>query len=264
MTIVLIAAVVSYLFAAGLLIHTVHHDMLKTRRSWLAPACSGVVLHAAYHLMIAKQNPGGADLHFFSALSLVSLGIAAITLIVSIKGRAAALGVVVFPLAAIFLSVYHLHGHAPSPQLDWRLQLHAWMALMAYATLGIAALLAIMLWAQERALRRHEFHSWLRALPPLTELESLLFRIIGGGFALLTITLLTGALFVQNLFSQHLLHKTVLSIMSWLVFGILLLGRWRYGWRGTKAVHWTLAAMILLVLAFTGSKFVLELILQRP
>ena len=81
---------------------------------------------------------------------------------------------------------------------------------------------------------------------------------------LLTATLLTGVLFVENLLAQHLVHKTVLSVLSWLAFGALLLGRWRYGWRGATAVRWTLAAMALLVLAFFGSKFVLELVLRRP
>src|SRR3546814_9700098 len=75
-----------------------------------------------------------------------------------------------------------------------------------------------MLWLQEGALRRRDFHAWLRVLPPLTELETLLFRTIGVGFVLLTATLLTGVLFVDDLFAQHLVHKTVLSILSWLAF----------------------------------------------
>ena len=100
-------------------------------------------------------------------------------------------------------------------------------------------------------------------MPPLTQLESLLFRTIAVGFGLLTATLLTGVLFVENLLAQHLVHKTVLSVLSWLAFGVLLLGRWRYGWRGAKAVRWTLVAMVLLMLAFFGSKFVLELVLKR-
>jgi ABC-type uncharacterized transport system permease subunit len=202
-------------------------------------------------------------MHFFAALSLVGLGMAALTTLVGALGRMAALGVVVFPLAALTLLGYHAYGHGPAQPLDWRLQLHAWFALLAYATLAVAALLAIMLWLQERALRRREFHNWLRALPPLVELETLLFRTITVGFVLLTATLLTGLLFVENLLAQHLVHKTALSVLSWLAFGGLLLGRWRYGWRGATAVRWTLAAMALLVMAFFGSKFVLELVLQR-
>lgn len=262
MTIVLIA-IVLYLAAAGLLVSAVRRDGGRGARGWLLPANLAVLLHGLAHLL-AWRVAGGADLHFFAALSLVGLGMSVLTAIVGATGRMAALGVVVFPLSALMLLVYQLYGHVQHPEpLDWRLQMHAWMALLAYATLAVAALFALMLWLQERALRRREFHGWLRALPPLVELESLLFRTIAVGFALLTATLLTGVLFVENLLAQHLMHKTVLSVLSWLAFGGLLLGRWRYGWRGVVAVRWTLAAMALLVLAFFGSKFVLELVLRR-
>lgn len=262
MTIVLIS-IVAYLVATVLLVQAAARETLETSRFWLWPATAAVLLHGSYHLVVALRTAGGPDMHFFAALSLVALGMAALTTLMSARGRTAALGVIAFPLAALLLAVYHLHGHEPAPPLDWRLQLHAWLALLAYATLAIAALLALMSWAQERALRRREFHAWLRPLPPLTELEDLLFRSIAVGFVLLSMTLLTGVLFVDNLLAQHLVHKTVLSLMSWLAFGALLLGRWRYGWRGSNAVRWTLAAMILLVLAFFGSKFVYEMILRR-
>ena len=266
MTIVLIAAAL-YLVATGLLVVGVrrastvdvpgHHA-----RTWLLPAIVAVALHGAAHVL-AWRATASLDLHFFAALSLVGIGMAALTTLYGATGRMAALGVIVFPLAAATLLAYAHYGHVGAAQLDWRLQLHAWCALLAYATLAVAALLAIMLLLQERAMRRREFHGWLRALPPLTELESLLFRTIAVGFVLLTATLLSGVLFVENLLAQHLVHKTVLSVLSWLAFGALLLGRWRYGWRGAVAVRWTLAAMALLVLAFFGSKFVLELLLGR-
>ncbi|MDQ3510692.1 MAG: cytochrome c biogenesis protein CcsA, partial [Pseudomonadota bacterium] len=83
-------------------------------------------------------------------------------------------------------------------------------------------------------------------------------------FILLSAALLTGLLFVENLLAQHLVHKTVLSVVSWLAFGALLIGRWRLGWRGSVAVRWTLVAMAFLLLALFGSKFVLELVLQYP
>jgi ABC-type uncharacterized transport system permease subunit len=261
MTIVLIA-VILYLLASALLVRQVARDGNAVSRGWLWPAVLAVVLHALAHLL-GWREAGGMDLHFFAALSLVGLGMAILTVLVGARGRTAALGVVVFPIAAATLAGYVAYGHRVPEGLDWRLQLHAGCALLAYATLAIAALLAMMLWLQERALRRREFHRWLRALPPLTELETLLFRTIAVGFLLLTATLLSGAVFVDDFFAQHLIHKTVLSVLSWLAFGALLLGRWRYGWRGSVAVHWTLAAMALLVLAFFGSKFVLELVLHR-
>lgn len=250
-----------YLLAAFLLARSVFRPSIATA-NWFAPAIGAVILHAAFHAL-AWRTVGGVDLHFFAALSLVGLGMAAMTTIVGIAGRMRTLGIVAFPLAALSYAAYWRTGFGTAAALDWRLQLHAAFALLAYATLAIAALLALMLWAQERALRRREFHRWLRALPPLTELELLLFRTITVGFILLTATLLTGVLFVENLLVQHLVHKTVLSVLSWLAFGALLLGRWRYGWRGAIAVRWTLIAMALLVLAFFGSKFVLELLLGR-
>jgi ABC-type uncharacterized transport system permease subunit len=129
--------------------------------------------------------------------------------------------------------------------------------------LSIAACLAMFLAAQERALRVRRFGGWLRALPPLTRTEALMFRLIRGGFAVLTLALLSGALFVDDIRAQHLVHTTVLSVLAWLVFGTLLYGRWRHGWRGQQAVRLTLAGMLVLVLAFFGSKFVLELVLHR-
>ncbi|MGY0611352.1 MULTISPECIES: cytochrome C assembly family protein [unclassified Luteimonas] len=253
-------AIVLYMAAAGLLVRGIRSG--QRGRAWPLAAGGAILAHALEHVL-AWRGLGGADMHFFAAISLVTLGMAALTTAVGARGRTASLGVVVFPLAALALLGNHLHGHLPPEPLDWRLQFHAWLALLAYATLAVAALLAGMLWLQDRALSRREIHRWLRALPPLVELETLLFRTIGTGFVLLAMTLLTGVLFVENLFAQHLAHKTVLSVLSWLVFGVLLLGRWRFGWRGRKAVHWTLAAMALLVLAFFGSKFVLELVLQR-
>ena len=257
-------AVFAYLLATGLLLRSAALSRMEASHGWRRVALIGVLLHLGYHVLVAWGMPGGPDMHFYSALSLVSLGMAAMTVLLGGGGRSATVGVVVFPLAAVLLVLYHVHGHAPSTAMDWRLQLHAWLALLAYATLAIAALLAGMLWLQERALRRRQFHGWLRALPPLTELEEVLFRTIAVGFVLLTLVLLTGVLFVEDLFAQHLVHKTVLSVLSWLAFGGLLLGRWRYGWRGIRAVHWTLTAMALLLLAFFGTKFVLELVLSRP
>ncbi len=219
--------------------------------------------HVSVHVA-AWRSVAGVDLRFFAALSMVLLGMALLSTGVAWGRRFDALGGVVYPLAAVCAGVYALQGSGPAQALDWRLQLHAFLALLAFATLAVAALLALMLMLQEGALRRRQLDApLLRWLPPLTELETLLFRTIAAGFGLLSAALLTGALFVDNLLAQHLMHKTVLSVLSWLVFGALLFGRARYGWRGGRAVRMTLAAMGLLLLAFFGSKFVLELVLMR-
>lgn len=268
MTIVLIATGIAlYLLSAGVLARGLSRGGGQvaagpvTGGLWTLPALA-VGLHLGAHAL-AWREAGGADLHIASALSLVGAGMAAVTLGVAMRGRMTALAVIVLPIAALCLGAYAAFGRSEVNDLDWRLQLHAWSALLAYATLAVAALLAVLLWLQERALRRRRLNGWLRALPPLIELETLLFRCIAVGFALLTAALLTGVLFVEDLLAQHLAHKTVFSALSWLGFGALLLGRWRYGWRGAKAARWALIAMSLLVLAYFGSNAVLELVLKR-
>jgi ABC-type uncharacterized transport system permease subunit len=254
-------AALAYLVAAAALVGSLRDGHVRTRQMlWLAlPA---IALHSAVHGQ-AWARLNGPDLHFFAALSLVALGMAALSTLAAASQRMEALGVVVYPLAAALVLLYHFAGHGTAQALDWRLQLHALLALLAYAALAVGALLAVMLWFQERALRRRQLGGWLRALPPLVQLETLLFRSLFASFGLLTLALLTGVMFVENLLAQHLWHKTVLSILSWIVLGALLFGRWRFGWRGPRAVKLTLTSMLLLLLAFFGSKYVLEMLLTR-
>ncbi len=173
-------------------------------------------------------------------------------------------GDLIFGLHRGGLDLHFLAPPTTAQPIDWQIKLHVGFALISFSILTISALLAILLALQERALRTHRAGSGLiRALPPLTLTEALMFRLIGVGFVLLSLTLLSGALFVDNLFAQHLVHKTVLSIAAWIVFGILLYGRWRWGWRGPRAVRLTLIGMFVLLLAFFGTKFVLEMVLHR-
>jgi ABC-type uncharacterized transport system permease subunit len=92
-------------------------------------------------------------------------------------------------------------------------------------------------------------------------MEVLLFQFIGFGFLCLSASLLTGFLYLEDIFAQHLVHKTVLSIIGWVLLAILLFGRFRFGWRGKTAIRWTLSAFAFLMLAYFGSKLVLEFIL---
>ena len=92
-------------------------------------------------------------------------------------------------------------------------------------------------------------------------METLLFQFLGFGFVCLSASLLTGFVYLEDIFAQHLVHKTVLSIIGWFILGVLLFGRIRFGWRGKTAIRWTLSAFAFLMLAFFGSKLVLEFIL---
>jgi ABC-type uncharacterized transport system permease subunit len=143
-------------------------------------------------------------------------------------------------------------------------KLHLALAMAAYGLFLIAVLHATLMLVVERGLHQRK-ENFFKSLPPLLTLEHLLFRAIAAAFVLLTLTLATGIAFSETLFGRALRadHKTVFAVLSWLTFGWLLLGRWRYGWRGRTAVRWTLGGFVLLVLAYFGVKFVLEVILHR-
>jgi ABC-type uncharacterized transport system permease subunit len=256
-----LAAVALYLSAAGVLARPLMTGGQPLARIGMAMATLAALAHAG---LLLSAHRGTLDLHFFAALSLVAWIASALTLMVNVSRPVAGLGILIFPLSAVFLALDAFIAPRTAPEaMTWQIELHVTIAVLAFGILSIAAALAILLAIQERALRRSKFGHWLRALPPLTLTEVLLFRLIAAGFVLLTLTLVTGTLFVGNLFSQHLVHKTVLSIVAWIVFGVLLWGRWRHGWRGTRAVNLTLIGMGVLLLAFFGTKLVLELILHR-
>src|SRR5688572_28877910 len=142
---------------------------------------------------------------------------------------------------------------------------HLLIALLAYSLFTIASLHVALMALLERRLHDGSPSRILQKLPPLLTMEALLFRIIWAGFVLLTLTLASGVVFSEELFGKpaQFNHKTVFGVVSWLIFASLLAGRHVYGWRGRVAVRWTLAGFVTLVLAYIGSKFVLEVILAR-
>jgi len=144
-------------------------------------------------------------------------------------------------------------------------RLHLVIALLAYSLFTIASLQALMMAALERRLRRGNLPAYLRTLPPLLTMERMLFRIIAAGFLLLTLTLGSGMMFSEELFGRPLqfTHKVVFGIAAWCIFAALLAGRQIAGWRGRTALSWTLAGFFALVLAYIGSKFVIEVVLKR-
>lgn len=172
-------------------------------------------------------------------------------------------------LAPVFLSagVLCLLG-ALSPQ-DGRqigsslgLAVHISLSLAAYATLFIAGGQALLTGWQNRALKSRQLGN-LKALPPLVTMERLLFDLLLAGWSLLTVGLITGVIFVDNLLGQNLAHKTVLSGLAWILFGTLLAGRRLAGWRASTATAWTLGGLAVLSLGTLGSKFILEFVLGR-
>lgn len=218
------------------------------------------------HLFILNQQligVSGFQFGFFDAASSVTLVITLLTLVITIKRHTEIFALLVMPLAALMLlaqvftpSSYMLPYDAPQG-----LKIHVLVSIIAYSLLALAAGLSLVLSLQNRMLHNHHPGGWLKRLPPLQVMEKLLFDAILAGFIGLTLALLSGFVFLENLFDQHLAHKTILSIIAWLVFAILLIGRFTLGWRGRIAIRWTLGGFISLMLAYFGSKFVLEFIL---
>jgi ABC-type uncharacterized transport system permease subunit len=231
--------------------------------SWIIAV---VALHAVV-ITTAIVTPAGLDLSLANALSLVG---ALAVLVAWSSGLLRALpgvGAVVLPVAAVaallpaLIPNPHRFPYAGAP---WAAA-HIAVALTAYAFFIVAAAQALVLTGLEKRLHRGLPDAGASPLPPLLTLENWLFRLIAAGFVLLTLALGSGVLFSEQLFGVafRFNHKNLFSVAAWVVFGALLAGRWRFGWRGRRAVIWILAGTGLLILAYLGSKFVLEVLLGR-
>ncbi len=181
--------------------------------------------------------------------------------------RVAGLQAMIMPAAAvaILLSLLSPATHVlPNTEL-LAFKLHLLMSMLAYSLFTIASLHVLLMAMLERRLHRGTLPAGLQGLPPLLTMETLLFRIIWAGFIMLSLTLASGVLFSEEVFGKaaKFNHKVIFGILSWLIFGALLAGRHFRGWRGRVAVRWTLTGFLMLVLAYLGSKFVLEVLLGR-
>ena len=143
--------------------------------------------------------------------------------------------------------------------------LHIIVSLLAYSLLCLASAQAVILLVQDHQLHTRQPGRFINVLPPVETMEYLMAQMIAVGFLLLTMTVITGIFFSKEVFGQPLKfnHHILLSSLGWLVFGSYLVGRWRYGLRGTKAAMWVLSGTVLLALGFLGTKFILEVVLGR-
>jgi ABC-type uncharacterized transport system permease subunit len=232
--------------------------------AWLLPVA--LLLHA-WLVWQAVVTPGGLDLSFANAVSVVAGLIAAVAWVSGLLATLPAIGTVVLPVAAVasLLPTLVASPHRFAYGGETLATAHVAVALVSYAMFLVAALQALVLMGLEKRLHRRLPDPESAALPPLLTLERFLFRLVAVGFVLLTLTLMSGMLFTEQLFGKplQLTHKSVFSVLGWLTFGALLFGRWRYGWRGRVALRWIIAGTVFVFLAYLGSKFVLEVLLGR-
>ena len=264
LTLLSLVAIVLYLFAAvrqWQRLGSNNSENAGLRPQILASATLAWVLQISVTAQLLVQQDT-LNLSIFPTGSLIASIVVLILLLSSLRQKLDNLFIGVFPMAAVtLLATLVSADSAGSKAYSLGVIAHILLSITAYSVLTLAAFQAVLLSRQERALKQHHTRGLVNSLPPLQVMERLLFEMIFAGFLLLTAALITGALYTEDLFAQHLAHKTLLSIIAWVVFAILLGGRMLLGWRSRTALRWTLAGFILLMLAFFGSKAVLELIL---
>ena len=260
-----VLATVTYL-AAGLRIarYLAHPPPERPARDMFACVTvgCGVVLHAA-SLWPALTLWSGANPDLPTTISLAGLTTTTVFGIALIWRIDPVVGALVLPLAAVAPLVPMAWSGQDIPVGATSTHVHAAISVLTWAVLSLAALQALLLAWQEHRLRTRRPGGALRTLASLGTQERWLFRLVGAGFFLLSLSLASGFMFVQDMFAQHLVHKTALSCLAWAMFGALLWGRWRHGWRGQTAARWCLSGFVVLALAYFGSRLILEVLLDQ-
>ncbi|HUD24487.1 MAG TPA: cytochrome c biogenesis protein CcsA [Burkholderiaceae bacterium] len=224
-------------------------------------------------------GPSGLRFGFAHALSATMLVSGLLLWVEGFFVPLQGLYLLVAPIAAVTVMLPpFFHGASLAAEgTSLALRLHLGVAILSYSMLTVAALHALLMASVDRYLHRpatdpgHGLARLFAHLPPLLALESLLFRQIAVGFVLLSATVASGTVFSEELFGrplglEHSLvppQKIVFALLSWFVFGALLAGRAVFGWRGRTALRWTFTGFVMLLLAYVGSLFVVEVILRR-
>ncbi|BBP45322.1 cytochrome c assembly protein [Thiosulfatimonas sediminis] len=215
---------------------------------------------ALLHLVSLSQTlwQGYFVFNFANALSMIALLGSLILLYLNRKMACETLGIFIFPFAA-FTTILPI-GFNEHIQMPLEIGSHVLISIAAYSILGIATAQAILYSLQEKRFRKRQLSNLMRALPPLQQMESLMLKLVMIGFVLLSFALISGIFFVEDLFAQHLIHKTFFAFLSWFVYGWFIIGHYRSGWRGQTAVRFIIWAYALLILSFIGTEVILYLL----
>jgi len=252
-----------YLTAAGIqLMQLSQRETSKVKSvtilSSLALICHALVVWQSIHF------DDQFNLGFYKIWALVFLIINLLGMLLSQYRPIKNLEIILFPLSgvAVLVSSFGPNTLITDGKYGLGLGMHIGSSILAYSILTLAAAQAAILAFQDYQLRHKITGGITRVMPPLQTMETTLFELIWIGVVMLTLAISSGIIFMEDIFAQHLVHKTVLSMFAWLLFSALLLGRHQLGWRSLTAVRFTLSGFCLLLLAFFGSKLVLELVLH--
>ena len=221
-----------------------------------AMACHGI---ACVNALIGEN---GLSLTLIGVSNLVAVVMVLVVAVSSTKLPVNNIFLLLFPISIFNLLCLNLigPGNIVPLELSTTQVAHILISISAYTALMTAALQSILLALQESRLKKPS-KGFFGLLPALETMEHLLLSMLWIGLALLSLSIVTGLIFLEDMISQRLTHHTVLTSLSWLVYAGFLVGHHIFGWRGVTAVRWNLAAFTLLVLGYFGSKFVLEYLL---
>jgi len=226
-------------------------------------ALPAVLAHGAWLALTLRSQPGFA-MDIADSLSLFGLVLGLIGSVLSLRaGFRGPASLMLVSAAALAVGTGSLSTLRVSGEAGWPLFLHVTLSALAFGLLAAAAVLTLILAFQDAALKGRTAGDWLQALPPIESMERAVFAVLTVGFICLSATLLVGALFITDLFSQRLVHKVVLAVAAWAIFGALLYGRVRHGWRGRQARRLVLGGFALLAMSYFLTKFILEVVLGR-
>ena len=226
-------------------------------------AATGIAIHGQniFGLILPRH---GFDLTMGNALSLIGLELAAIALAAAVEPRLRGMSGGLTLLAAFTVLLMGpsgsvIEGAGPA----WQTRAHVLIAMLSYGLLTVGAIVAVFALIQEHRLKAARLSPVSRLFAPLETTEKLLFAVTAAGFVGLTLAIASGSTFINNLVEQHLAHKLGISLLAWLVFGVLLVGRFLRGWRGKRAVKLYLWGFLLLCIAYFGNRIILEEIFNR-
>ncbi|SHN90044.1 CcsA-related protein [Bathymodiolus heckerae thiotrophic gill symbiont] len=254
-------AISTYLTAALLLMRFFSKNELKHPHQQTTSLLISFAIIAQTLTFTDFWTTNGIVFGLANSASFVAWLIAILLFLSSISKPVHALGILVYPLAAISLGFGILFPDASDKIIPLSIASHVFLSITAYALLALAVCQSVLLKIQENHLHAHKINAFINKLPPLQTMEGLLFQSLRIGFYLLTLSLITGFIFIDDFLAQQLMHKTVLSIIAWMIFATLITGRKLFGWRGKQAITTTQVGFSLLVIAYYGSKFVLERLL---
>ncbi|MBV1881459.1 MAG: cytochrome c biogenesis protein CcsA [Pseudomonadales bacterium] len=219
-------------------------------------------IHSALSLIFSDA---GLDLGLFYIGSLIGWVVILTVLTTNLFRPFENIAIIAYPIAALSIVASLIFESTFDARNDIGLSIaiHILLSICAYSVLFIAVGQAVLIAIQNRQLKKKQTQSIINVLPPLQTMESVLFEIIWLGIGLLTASILTGFMFYEDIFQQHLAHKSVFSLVAWLTFAVLLSGRYIFGWRGRTAIRWTYSGFAFLMIGYFGSKFVLEFILIK-